>query len=177
MKPKFKLEGVAGLRFAVACVLLLLAASLQPARAQAQFTQDFGDAPAPYPTLLKDNGARHTAIGPLLGTARDTEGDGQPNAFALGDDTNGVPDEDGVIFLGLRVPGQTATVQVPASATAKLDAWLDFGTDGSWAETIDQIFTSRSLNAGVNILTLSVPACVMCTAMNPRLAHSRPRYA
>jgi hypothetical protein len=33
---------------------------------------DFGDAPAPYPTLLAANGASHEAIGPTLGALRDT---------------------------------------------------------------------------------------------------------
>ena len=37
---------------------------------------DFGDAPAPYPTLLMDDGAWHEPTGPILGTARDSETDG-----------------------------------------------------------------------------------------------------
>ena len=36
------------------------------------FVKDFGDAPAPYPTLLADDGAHHEAIGPSFG-ARTTE--------------------------------------------------------------------------------------------------------
>ena len=31
---------------------------------------DFGDAPAPYPVTLAEDGARHDAIGPTLGTTR-----------------------------------------------------------------------------------------------------------
>ena len=50
----------------------------------AQGTLDFGDAPTSaqsgfvgtYPTTLANNGARHTATGPTLGTVRDTELDG-----------------------------------------------------------------------------------------------------
>ena len=65
---------------------------------------DFGDAPDPlystageYPTLLANDGARHNIGGPYLGSiAPDAETDGQPDADALGDDNNGIDDEDGV---------------------------------------------------------------------------------
>lgn len=68
---------------------------------------DFGDLPdGPYPTLLASNGARHrTTTGLRLGDNVDAEGDGVPNASALGDDTAYVigtaDDEDGVV----RQPG------------------------------------------------------------------------
>lgn len=68
---------------------------------------DFGDLPdSPYPTLLASNGARHrTTTGLRLGDNVDAEGDGVPNASAMGDDTAYVigtaDDEDGV----LRQPG------------------------------------------------------------------------
>ena len=94
---------------------------------------DFGDAPAPYPTLLAANGARHDASGPTLGTNRDTEADGQPSATATGDDLAGTPDdEDGVTFGSIRVGqlGATVTVNVQnAPGGAKLDAWIDFNGD------------------------------------------------
>ena len=45
---------------------------------------DYADAPAPYPTTLKDNGARHVVGGPLLGSIVDVEEDGQPDPSALG---------------------------------------------------------------------------------------------
>jgi hypothetical protein len=49
---------------------------------------DFGDAPAPYPTLRANNGARHVLVpnGPYLGTCGDPERDGQPSAAADADD-------------------------------------------------------------------------------------------
>lgn len=48
---------------------------------------DFGDAPDPtYPTLLVNDGARHGATGPQLGSSRDFELDGQSNTNATGDD-------------------------------------------------------------------------------------------
>src|SRR6266566_6824775 len=93
MKPKSKLSGAGGARLASVFLLLLL--SVLARQAMAQSSLDFGDAPAPYPTLVSSNGARHTATGPLLGTLRDTENDGFPHASALGDDSTGSDDEDG----------------------------------------------------------------------------------
>ena len=78
---------------------------------------DFGDAPAPYPTLLAGNGARHDASGPTLGANRDTAADGQPKATATGDYTSGVSDdEDGVTFGSIRVGQLASTVTVNKQA-------------------------------------------------------------
>ncbi|MBN2577727.1 MAG: choice-of-anchor D domain-containing protein [Pirellulales bacterium] len=118
--------------------------------------EDFGDAPAAYPTLSANNGARHTVAGPMLGANRDMEPDGQPSARADGDDANGVPDdEDGVVFTSGLVGGQTATVKVTASAPGYLNAWVDFDGNGSWSG--EQIFTDTPLTAGVNTLSFLVP--------------------
>ncbi len=126
---------------------------------------DFGDAPdgmavPGYPTLLINNGARHAVVpGLKLGNAVDIEANGQPNATASGDDNNplvGVDDEDGVIFPVL-VPGQPNPVQVTVTGTGVLNAWLDFGADGSWAQTGDQIFTNVALATGVHTLNFNVP--------------------
>ena len=126
-------------------------------------TNDFGDAPSPYPTLLVNNGARHTvAPGVFMGAQIDAELDGQPNPTATGDDATPPPpppggDEDGVTLTSPIVPGGGATVQVTASINGYLSAWVDFGGDGSWAEAGDQIFTDVALNPGPNNLTFNVP--------------------
>ena len=152
------------LKRAAATSILALLLGAPPLFAQpAPF--DFGDAPPPYPTLLQDNGARHQVIAsaPLvyLGATVDTELDGQPDPFALGDDNSGlapvVDDEDGVTFLTPLIPGQTATIQVICSQDGRLDAWLDFAANGSWAEPLDQIFNSQPLLPGTNILNFAVP--------------------
>lgn len=151
MKPKLKF-------LAAAAAALLLAVGLQPARAQSSL--DFGDAPSPYPTILNQNGARHTATGALLGALRDTENDGQPNAFAQGDDNIG-DDEEGIAFGSLIVPGQTAVVLVTVAGapnSARLDAWIDFDLNGSWAEVPDRIFSTRVVSNGLNTLAFAVPA-------------------
>ena len=55
-----------------------------------------------------------------------------------------------------------------APATAKREAWPDFGADGSWAETIDRRFSSKPLVAGVNTLTFAVPAGAKIGATSAR---------
>jgi len=127
---------------------------------------DFGDAPDPiaiwpgrYPTLVANNGARHVATGPTLGTNRDSDADGQPTANADGDDASGTPDdEDGVNFTSALIQGNTATVTVYVSDTGKLDAWIDFNRDGDWSDADEQIFGSLTMTTGYNYLTFTVPA-------------------
>ncbi|HRY33433.1 MAG TPA: GEVED domain-containing protein, partial [Bacteroidales bacterium] len=120
---------------------------------------DFGDAPDPsYPTLLASNGARHVISGLKLGNLIDGETDGQPNNGATGDDNSNLPDEDGVTLLwGMNIGSPTA-ITVNASAACMLDAWADFNADGDWSDAGEQIFASRPLIAGNNILNFIVPA-------------------
>jgi len=123
-------------------------------------TMDFGDAPdQPYPTLLASNGARHTVVPAIrLGPLIDAEANGQPNGAATGDDANNLPDEDGVVFNTPLIPGTVATVTVTASmGQLPLNAWVDFGLDGSWLTPGDQIFNNFILAAGPNVLTFPVP--------------------
>ncbi len=122
---------------------------------------DFGDAPAPYSTLLANDGARHEIVGPMLGASVDSEADGQPTLAALGDDIADVPDdEDGVTFGSISV-GQldtTVTVHVQnAPSGAKLDAWVDFNSDGSWGGPFEQIADSVAVVNGDNVITFDVP--------------------
>jgi hypothetical protein len=123
---------------------------------------DFGDAPDPlYPTLLINNGARHTIDGvTFMGALVDAEADGQPTANADGDDLNppaGPDDEDGVVIPPL-IRGQLVTINVTASVPGALDAWIDYAADGSWAEAGDQIAASLPLAAGLNSFGIVVPA-------------------
>ncbi len=122
--------------------------------------EDYGDAPAPFPTMLADGGASHAIGGPLyLGQGVDFEFDGQPNSAATGDDSDGNDDEDGVRFVTPPVSGADAEVVVTASvAGGYLNAWVDFNLDGDWDDAGEQIFDGVALAAGDNSLTFSVPA-------------------
>lgn len=124
-------------------------------------TGDFGDAPAPYPTLLADNGPRHRLNQDVfLGRLIDVEPDGQPDPDARGDDLNPADsrsDEDGVENASALYPGATVSLDVRASTSGFLNAWIDFGGDGSWAEPGDQVFKDVALSGGLNTLTFDVP--------------------
>ncbi|MEZ6124284.1 MAG: FG-GAP-like repeat-containing protein [Planctomycetaceae bacterium] len=120
---------------------------------------DFGDAPAPYPTLLADGGAYHEATGLTLGSARDTEADGIPSAAADGDNTTETNDEDGVTFGALAVGSLSATVTVNVQgASGKLDAWIDFNGDGNWGGPGERIFAGKAVTIGDNTLRFSIPS-------------------
>jgi len=120
---------------------------------------DFGDAPDPaFPTLLASNGARHVISGGLrLGAAIDAEADGRPDPAAAGDDGESIDDEDGVVFTGALVPGQSATAAVSSGAPGLLDAWIDFDGDGAWSGTGERIASALPLVAGANVVAFTVP--------------------
>lgn len=123
---------------------------------------DFGDAPEPvYPTLRASSGASHVlGSGVFLGATVDAEPDGQPSADANGDDTNGTTDdEDGVVFTSSITPDTSANVDITASTSCTLSAWIDFNGDGDWADAGEELFPGGTvLSAGVNNLTFPVPA-------------------
>ena len=96
-----------------------------------------------YQTLLANNGPSHVRTpGLTIGTAWDSELDGQPNAAADGDDANpaGADDEDGVVtpaqlrfFRGQ--PGLLDVRVVNTTATAgRLCGFLDLNGDGDFAD-------------------------------------------
>ena len=116
---------------------------------------DFGDAAAPFPTVLPD-GARHLlGAGLILGATVDAETDGQPDAAAAGDGA----DEDGVTFATLQAGSNAAiTVTATVPGTAVLNAWIDFNADGDWDDTGEQIFIDQTLNNGTNNLTAAIPS-------------------
>src|SRR2546421_109171 len=143
-------------------IALLLLAGPGTAMGQSQIQQfDYGDAPAPYPTTLSNNGARHRIIAGLsLGSRIDAESDGKPSADAQGDDSNppgGTDDEDGVVFTSALSAGSNATVKVTITGQGSLNAWVDFNGNGGW-ESAEQIFSSVLLGPGPHDLIFSVPA-------------------
>ncbi len=123
---------------------------------------DFGDAPAPYPTRLADDGARHGDGGATLqlGTTFDNDPDGQPNpGDASGDDTlDDVDDEDGVTFTTPLIAGAPASVEVTVTdngTAGKLNAWIDWNQDGSWAAG-EQIIADLDVTPFTDTQTVTV---------------------
>lgn len=125
-----------------------------------EFNLEFGDAPASYPTLLADDGARHAPVGPRLGATRDVESDGQASNAANGDDIAG-NDEDGVMFGLIQNDRTTAGVNIDLqnAAGALVDAWIDFDRDGVW-QSDEQILKDAAVQAGLQTLNYAVPAGV-----------------
>ncbi len=135
---------------------------------------DFGDAPSPISSLRQDNGPRHLALGPRLGTLRDTEPDGQPSPNADGDDSAGAGDDEDGVTLPVVVLGQKGvSYQVEATSVdvpTWLNAWIDFNGDGAFSVR-EQIALDAAVIEGANELTFDVPADV--TAVGEQAARFR----
>jgi len=123
-------------------------------------TQDYGDAPEPYPVTDAEDGASHTrAANWQLGSHWDAEYDGAHSTDADYDDTHtwvifGEDDEDGVSFGATT---GTISVNVAAGTNGFLDAWVDFNRDGDWDDTGEQIYATEPLSTGNNALFIDVP--------------------
>ena len=119
---------------------------------------DYGDAPRIYPVTQERNGASHVRGSLFFGATVDTEPDGQPSGLA---DADGA-DEDGIISTATRITSRSVSTgssfQIAASETGKLDAWIDFNQDGDWNDPDEQIFASRALSNGPNLLPYTIPA-------------------
>lgn len=117
-------------------------------------SQDLGDLPDSgagvgannYETLIANGGPAHPIVAGLrIGANVDSEADGQPNAGANGDDSNGVPDdEDGVVMATLSfVPGLTQAVSTTVTNTsgtaARLCGFVDFNRDGDFADAGESV--------------------------------------
>ena len=145
--------------------LLLTGLALSAARAL-----DFGDAPAPFPTTLADDGARHgfPAIVWLGANNSDNESDGLPDAQAQGDDLNGIDDEDGVVFPPSLPVGSVATALVTASGASLLNAWIDFDGDGAWTGAAEQVASDVALTGGINAVVFTVPVATVAGTLQAR---------
>lgn len=133
-----------------------------------------------YPTLLANNGARHVVIpGVRLGLANDIDSDGfqspvrDPAIDGLGDDYNGVDDEDGVRLVSTTIaPNSTIQFDIMAvGAGALLNAWFDFNNDGDWDDAGEKIFNNVEdaqvldpLNPQFRRFTVNTPANVDTSA-------------
>ncbi len=124
---------------------------------------DFGDAPAPYPTLVSQGGAYHGILpGFHLGALVDAESDGIPSTLANGDDLNNLDDEDGVVFPAALYAGKMASIEVTITSSAYpagyLQGWIDFNGDGDWSDAGEHIISDRLLGTGTYTISFPVPA-------------------
>jgi len=164
-------------------LIFVIAVSSDPPTASASFQVhlDWGDATRVYPTTSASNGARHILGSDIyLGDCVDAEWDGQPTTDADGDDTNagspvygtcthGTDDEDGVTFPSPLFRGRTADIVVVANKACTLSAWMDFESDGDWADAGEDLFPGgRPLTAGANPLTFTIPSNIEGGPTNAR---------
>lgn len=134
---------------------------------------DWGDAPAPYPTLNSDGGPSHFITpGLCLGRAVDPEPDGLSDSIAAGDDAGGMNDADGVAFDSPIEPGSGAALTVTATGQGILNAWMDFNRDGDWNDVGEKIADERTIVTGQTTLTVSVPS-----EASPGLSFARFRFS
>jgi hypothetical protein len=125
---------------------------------------DYGDAPLPYPTQIlgppsNSYGWRHPIVAGIhLGQTVDSEADGQPNPNAMGDDSDGNDDEDGIVFTAPLLSGQSVSLGVTASVDGYLNGYIDLNQDQDWADANEQIFFEKPLATGLNNLTFTLPA-------------------
>ena len=141
-------------------------------------SSDWGDAPAPYPTLRANNGASHGGLaGFNLGVAWDADSDGRPTSTANGDDVNGplsatggvINDEDGVTVLTPLIRGDNQNairinVTNTAGSGAFVQGWIDFNGNGVWGDAGEQIVTNLAAVAGENIVNFTIPSNAVSNA-------------
>ena len=131
--------------------------ALAPVISTEKASIDFGDAPASYRSSAEDNGARHSTENNsiFMGISVDAEFDSFQ--FPLSDDeTDGNNDDDGVAFVtGIEV-GNLAVLQLVASSSAFVNAWIDFDGNGVFG-TDEKIIDALPVIAGSNIISYEVP--------------------
>ncbi|MBN2000343.1 PKD domain-containing protein [candidate division KSB1 bacterium] len=103
------------------------------------FLLDFGDAPAPFPTTMANNGARHLVSDLYLGEFIDWEGDGINSPGADADDKTNKDDEDGIEFVPPLVPGYPFQMRITPSNSGWLNAWIDYNQDNDWDDPQDHL--------------------------------------
>ncbi len=136
---------------------------------------DFGDLPAPYPTLLNDSpkGAYHvlSSLNNLfLGNGVDSEIIGTNSAEADGDDLDGTDDEDGIDFInpnfweeGTVASGKGGTISAEVTGAGILIGWIDFDQNGDFNGTGEMIF-EKAVKTGSHTINFDIPTTVDMSA-------------
>jgi GEVED domain/Domain of unknown function DUF11/HYDIN/CFA65/VesB-like, Ig-like domain len=137
---------------------------------------DFGDLPSAHDAvtvLAAGDPARHLPTGPILGSSRDTERDGQTSADAGrtvgGDDAGSVDDEDGITFFLQDPDGSSfsrlieestvsVNVQLSGASGGYLQGWVDANGNNSFLDAGEDIVTDQLLSAGSNLVSFTLPA-------------------
>ncbi len=134
---------------------------------ECNYEYDYGDLPAGsfpdpqdrYPTVERHDGAAHKVVQSVcLGKYIDTDRDGWPHDEALGDDEDGIDDEDGVVLHPMPGTMDKIGFTVTASVEGYLNAWVDWNSNKNLNDTFDQICADRYLYRGKNRMVITVPS-------------------
>lgn len=131
---------------------------------------DFGDLPAPYPTLLADDGARHSITPDLYmgNLGPDVDANGQPTSGSDGDDAIGSDDEDGLISPVIIAGGSNNLSVKTTNSTgnvAYLLAFADWNQDGDFGDANETANALAPIGSTTVLLTFNVPANAVTTAV------------
>ena len=119
-------------------------------------TIDFGDAPASYGSI-DDNGARHSTENNSIFMGSSVDAEFGSFQFPLSDDeTDGNDDEDGIAFVSGIEVGNIALLQLVASSSAFVNAWIDFDGNGVFGAD-EKIIDALPVVQGNNTLSYDVP--------------------
>ncbi|MCB1637212.1 MAG: carboxypeptidase regulatory-like domain-containing protein, partial [Thiothrix sp.] len=139
---------------------------------------DYGDAPAPYATLIGDNGPAHAYLSSLkLGTYLNKELNGYRDG--VDDNGNATDDDsdDGVILYGTSLQGQTltggvpVTLQVTTTGAATLYGFIDWNGDGDFGDA-GETLAPLSASGGVQNLTITPPIDIITGVSYARFRYS-----
>ncbi len=131
---------------------------------ETEFKLDFGDLPVAYPTLLRDNGARHAyPMGEepsiYLGVSIDSEQDGTVSENATDDlFDDGVSIDNHTFSEAVINAGETITLEVNTTGHAYLNGWIDWNADGDFNDTDEQISKNLTEINGTIQINLNVPS-------------------
>ncbi len=105
---------------------------------------DYGDSPSTYPKAWH----KVTTGGLYLGYKVDVESNHQPDSDAMGDDSHGVDDEDGITFHSdTLTPGSVFGGVITISDAGYLNAWIDFNRDGDWDDEYEHVMDNESITS------------------------------
>jgi hypothetical protein len=149
---------------------------------------DYGDAPdgatgtgaGNYRTKSNDSGPSHTIVsGIKLGANIDADSGTLENTNADADDTDGTPnDEDGVKIGASSLQNQSltkvanVTLGITTQGSGKLNAWIDWNSDGDFLDTGEQIATDVSPTSNAISLPITVPATATAGTTYARFRYS-----
>lgn len=113
---------------------------------------DFGRAPDSYGTTLADNGARHGAANSELYLGATVSYEADAGLVVV----DSIDDNDGVQLLTDLQVGQGALLQIIASNSGFVSAWIDLDGDGEFASD-EAIISDLAVSAGVNLTGITIP--------------------